>query len=329
MNAPMKKAIVLSGGGARGAFEAGVLAALSKRMDFDIVCGTSIGAINAAFVAQNAFDELAQLWQTIPSLKIVRYVDLVQKVNAFIDDVEGLRDKPLAALGNFHLVNDWCKIGSKKALLALRGAFDAGPIEGLLKPILSLAALKATLIVSTTNLTNGTSDAFYSFVNATNEDVERFKTWRTPDPSYALTNDNYLNVVRASAAIPGAFEPVNMNLGQSEAHHDYVDGGVANNTPINLAIAAGAAEVYVVFLDPASSAPTAAATQNLYDIGMASLAVMQQRILELDMRLARERGAVIKELGPTKPIAVSVLDFSDDTGIATAYEDGVQVGSTA
>ena len=118
-----KTAIVLSGGGARGAFEAGVLSGLQNRVSFDIVCGTSIGSINAALTAQRAFDELAQLWQTISTLNVVRYIDVVQKVSAFVDDVEGLRGKPLAALGNIHLVNDWCKIGSKKALLALRGIY--------------------------------------------------------------------------------------------------------------------------------------------------------------------------------------------------------------
>jgi predicted acylesterase/phospholipase RssA len=236
--AASKTAIVLSGGGALGAFEAGVLAGLSKRVNFDIVCGTSIGAINGALVAQGAFDELAQLWQTISTLNIVRYVDLVQKVSGFIDDVEGLQGKALAVLGNFHLVNAWCKIGSKKALLALRGVYDPGPIETLLTSILSLPALKSTLIISTTNLTNGTSDAFYQFVNATNEDVDRFRASRAPDPCYPLSTANYLIAVRASMSIPGAFEPVDMNLGQSGVNHDYVDGGVANNTPVNLAVAA-------------------------------------------------------------------------------------------
>lgn len=47
-------ALVLSGGGAKGAYEAGAITSLWKTNGpFDIVVGTSIGAINAAFVAQN------------------------------------------------------------------------------------------------------------------------------------------------------------------------------------------------------------------------------------------------------------------------------------
>ena len=53
-----KRAIVLSGGGARGAYEAGVLRFLLDEFprrsglspDFDIVCGTSVGAIHACFL---------------------------------------------------------------------------------------------------------------------------------------------------------------------------------------------------------------------------------------------------------------------------------------
>src|SRR5687767_9807976 len=55
-------ALVLSGGGARGAYEAGVLSylfesiypELPKGFEFDVVSGTSVGAIHAAYVAATA-----------------------------------------------------------------------------------------------------------------------------------------------------------------------------------------------------------------------------------------------------------------------------------
>jgi NTE family protein len=324
-----KTAIVLSGGGALGAFEAGVLIALCKHKTFDIVCGTSIGAINAAFAAQGAFDELQQLWGTIASLKIVRFIDTIGRLDAFVNDVEGLRGKPFAALGNFHLINDWFKIGSKKALLALRGVMDPDPIRALLEPVLSINALKSTLIISATNLTNGTSDSFYSFVNASNEDVERFLEFRKPQPNYDLKQVNYVDVVRASAAIPGAFEPVRMNLGDPGVIHDHVDGGVANNTPVNLALAAGATDVTVVFLDPVGNTLPTLPTTNLGQIGLASFAVMQQKILELDMKLAHQSGAKITEIRPLKPIGLSVLEFGNAEGIQAAFQDGLASGEAA
>ena len=60
-------AIVLSGGGAKGAFQVGVLDALitEKRVSFDIAVGTSTGAIQAAAVAQDDIPRLVQFWKDI------------------------------------------------------------------------------------------------------------------------------------------------------------------------------------------------------------------------------------------------------------------------
>ncbi len=72
-----KRALVLAGGGARGAYQVGMLQELvnSKRLDFQIIRGVSVGALNAAFLAQAStvgdslsnlktkVDELHDLWR--------------------------------------------------------------------------------------------------------------------------------------------------------------------------------------------------------------------------------------------------------------------------
>ena len=58
-----KIALVLGGGGARGAYEAGVWQALRELgVKIDIVTGTSVGAINGAMVAQGEFELTMRLW---------------------------------------------------------------------------------------------------------------------------------------------------------------------------------------------------------------------------------------------------------------------------
>jgi NTE family protein len=59
-----KRGLVLSGGGAKGAFQAGVLEYLHEKgkLDFDVVCGVSVGALNATMVAQGEFEKLKELW---------------------------------------------------------------------------------------------------------------------------------------------------------------------------------------------------------------------------------------------------------------------------
>jgi len=66
-----KTALVLSGGGAKGAFQVGALDYLinEKGIDFDIVCGVSVGALNAAMVAQGDFEVLKKIWLEINSYR--------------------------------------------------------------------------------------------------------------------------------------------------------------------------------------------------------------------------------------------------------------------
>ena len=62
----MKKAIVFAGGGAKGAYEAGFIKAIHEaQMDYQIVTGTSIGALNACLLAQKEIDVLLHLWENI------------------------------------------------------------------------------------------------------------------------------------------------------------------------------------------------------------------------------------------------------------------------
>lgn len=62
----MKKAIVLSGGGALGSYQIGVWKALRKlNLKFDIVTGTSVGSINGAWMVQKEFRRAKKMWESV------------------------------------------------------------------------------------------------------------------------------------------------------------------------------------------------------------------------------------------------------------------------
>ena len=62
----MKRAIVLSGGGSKGAYQIGVWKALKKmHIDYDIVTGTSVGALNAALMIQKNYYRAVWLWHNL------------------------------------------------------------------------------------------------------------------------------------------------------------------------------------------------------------------------------------------------------------------------
>ena len=87
-----RRALVLSGGGSKGAFEVGVLQRLmgDEQVDYDLLCGTSVGAINAAYVAQtplgrprDAAAKLRALWDVVTTDKVYRGWFPFGKIAAF------------------------------------------------------------------------------------------------------------------------------------------------------------------------------------------------------------------------------------------------------
>jgi NTE family protein len=66
----MKTAFVLSGGGAKGAFQIGVMKALAdKGVTPDVIYGTSVGALNACGYAYAGLQELEEVWRSLRSKK--------------------------------------------------------------------------------------------------------------------------------------------------------------------------------------------------------------------------------------------------------------------
>jgi len=55
-----RRALVLSGGGAKGSFQIGAIEELilNRGLDFEILCGVSVGALNVSFLAQAPFDPI-------------------------------------------------------------------------------------------------------------------------------------------------------------------------------------------------------------------------------------------------------------------------------
>ena len=62
----MKTAIVLAGGGSKGSYQAGVWKALRELgVEYQIVTGTSIGAVNGALMVMGDYERAERLWHTV------------------------------------------------------------------------------------------------------------------------------------------------------------------------------------------------------------------------------------------------------------------------
>lgn len=112
-----KTALILSGGGARGAYEVGVVRALVERgRQFDLVLGTSIGAINAAFFAQGDLERWERMWCGLHTKDVFRPLSLLQIFQVLRGKSLGLLDTaPLEQLLRRELNLEKIKSGGMEA----------------------------------------------------------------------------------------------------------------------------------------------------------------------------------------------------------------------
>lgn len=100
------RALVLSGGGAKGAYQVGVLRRLmlEQKRDYDILCGVSVGALNVAGLSmsplgdpEGAYRRIAEVWSSINTSKVWRRRSWGDVLSAFF--AESIYDAaPLADL---------------------------------------------------------------------------------------------------------------------------------------------------------------------------------------------------------------------------------------
>ncbi len=117
----------------------------------------------------------------------------------------------------------------------------------------------------------------------------------------ALSSGRAVDVIAASAAIPGVFVPVVVD------GHTYMDGGVVNNAPVSHAVELGADRIYVLATGYAcslSSPPTSALAMTLHAV---SLMINRRLAADVDHYLNR---ADVRVIPPPCPNDVKPNDFS-------------------
>ena len=89
----MRRAIALSGGGTKGSYEAGVWKALMELgIEYEIVTGTSIGAINGALMVSRDYERACELWDTIELEDVMAEgVNLTTSIEGMYNQREAIR----------------------------------------------------------------------------------------------------------------------------------------------------------------------------------------------------------------------------------------------
>ena len=219
-------AVVLSGGGARGAYEAGVIAGIveilpgqgPERAPFSIFTGTSVGAINATWLAAHAdrpdmnVGGLVEQWRSLELREHLRISPMRflwptrsgERLGRSLIDPRALED----------LVQERIPFGR------LHDNVDGGIVQALVVAALNIATTKTTMFAEVA------PEA--SFVPS--RDPRRLGTLTRIECGHVL----------ASAAIPLVFPA--RRIGSEH----FCDGGIRFNTPLAPAIRSGAGRLVVV-----------------------------------------------------------------------------------
>lgn len=285
--------LVLSGGGARGAYEAGVvchlvehvLPRLSRETGFDVASGTSVGAIHAAYVMASAGDGPAERARRLEATWREMQVDTVVRFG--LGDVVGV---PLRALGLTRLVR---RPDGGEPPEAIGGLVDVSPLERIVSERIPWPALAENLAagrglcVSCTDVRSGLCTVFLDGALADPE------PWMRDPNALAIRAEIGPRHVLASAAIPFLFPAVRIG------ERFYVDGGLRMNTPLSPALRLGCERVVVVAMkhrrEPGAELPefpVEAITQPAFLLGKVFDALMLDQ-LEVELQRLEVVNAVL------------------------------------
>ena len=239
-----KIGLVLPGGGARAAYQVGVLKAISELIPdsnpFSIISGTSAGAINASLLAsrsqslKEAVEVLSGVWCNFKTNKVYRTETTVMLKSIF----------------------QWLLTVSSGGVLAKnpKSLLDNSPLRQLLEDTINLEGIK-------NNIDKGNLDAFaitaasYSskksvtFFQSEEDDIDWERFLRV-----GVKTDILIDHLMASIALPLIFPAVKIN------NEYFGDGAMRQATPLSPAIRLGAEKLLIINTD--SKSPNNQLTDN-------------------------------------------------------------------
>jgi NTE family protein len=246
----MSRALVISGGGSKGAFAVGVIKRLLKEyplLDFDIYVGTSTGSLIAPLAAMGAYDLLEELYTTIKTEDIIKKSNLGDRLNQ-------------------------------------HSIFDATPLWKLIEQYYNdhnydvLQQSGKKIFLTTTCLQ---TSELVVFTNDANPAVAKHYEIKT------LNNaDHFRKAVMASACQPVFMPPIKVNLklpGEPNPNYQFVDGGVREYAGVQMAIDNGATEIFTILLSTGQKVVVDAEFKTIFPILQQTIDIFTEDVGKNDL----------------------------------------------
>ncbi|HPR24274.1 MAG TPA: patatin-like phospholipase family protein [Bacillota bacterium] len=213
----LKTALVLSGGGARGSYQIGVWKALKKiRIKPDIVVGTSVGAINGAMIVLGKFSDAADFWLSAETDEIFA----VSSKN----DISFKTPVKIRVTSQFFGMPMEDAFGYAKDIL-INGGADSSRLFDLLKKHIDETKLRRSL-------------TDYGLVTVSLTDLKSHYLFTDDIPVGELHDF----ILASASCFPAAkYHEINITK--------YIDGGYADNMPVEMALEKGAERIIAVDLN--------------------------------------------------------------------------------
>jgi NTE family protein len=263
----MTRALVISGGGSKGAFAVGVIKRLLREypnLDFDVMVGTSTGSLIAPLAAMGKYDLLEQLYTSITNDNVIEKFNIGDRINQ--NSIFG--SNPL-----WELITTYYTDANYELLL------QTGK-----KIYLTTVCLQTSELVVYTNELNPAQSKYYEI--------------RTLQSA-----DQFRKAVMASASQPVFMAPIKINLkvpGEVNPQHQFVDGGVREYAGVQMAIDAGASEIFTILLSTGQKVIVDAEFKSIFPILQQTIDIFTEDVGKNDLIIPLQYNEALQYIDAVK-----------------------------
>lgn len=267
-----KTALVMSGGGSKGAFAVGVLKYIKENrteINFDVICGTSTGSLIAPLAATGEISELERIYTTKNTGDILIYPESI----------------------------------AERFLGKHTGIFKVTPLFDLIKSTVTDSRYYSIM--------NSGKELFFAAVGLQSGQVTYFtntnlSSTKEYDMKKIYNREDFNRAILASADQPVLMPAIEIGGKQ------YVDGGLREYAPMQAAVASGAQDIYVILLSPDLPNTDARRFEKLGDILFRTIGLFSEDVSANDILIPKIFSDGIKYINTVKQRILDASDFTQE-----------------